>query len=119
MQNIDITAFTNSSGWHVIHNAENMAYEIKSSNGKTRPGTYTHRRFADKALYDYLDFIQNADSSKIKKKRAKKVETKSTPVKRKLEKPKTFRELDAERKAETTQQGIPATAEEIEKYVNT
>jgi len=111
---MDITNFTNSSGWHVVHNSENMTYEIKSSNGKTRPGTYTHRRFADKALYDYLDFIQNADSSKIKKRRAKKIEVKSVPVQRVLERPKTIRELEMDRPVST-----PATAEEIAKYVNT
>jgi hypothetical protein len=114
MQNTDITNFTNSSGWHVIHNPDNMAYEIKSSNGKTRSGTYTHKRFADKALYDYLEFIQTADSSKIKKKRTKKVEIKSAPVKRILEKPMTSRELNV-----TTDNGTPATAEEIARYVNT
>ena len=113
MQDMDITNFTNSSGWHVVHNPDIMVYEIKSSNGKIRPGTYTHRRFADKALYDYLDFIQNADSAKIKKKRAKTVETKPVPAKRNLEKPMTSRELD---KASS---GTPATAEEIAKYVNT
>jgi len=114
MQTTNIANFTNSSGWHVIHNPDIMVYEIKSSNGKTRPGTYTHTLFADKALYDYLEFIQTADSSKIKKRRAKKVEVKSTPVKRTLEKPKTSRELEVDRMAST-----PLTPEEIIKYVNT
>lgn len=68
MQNVDVTNFTNSSGWHVIHNPETMQYEIKAeSNGKVRPGSWTHRRFADKALHDYLDYIQKTSPNELKK----------------------------------------------------
>jgi hypothetical protein len=58
MQQIDLTEFANSSGWHVIHDSNTLQYLIKSSNGKTRPGSWTHKRFADKALRDYLLVIQ-------------------------------------------------------------
>ena len=58
MQQIDLTEFANSSGWHVTHDPNTLQYLIKSSNGKTRPGSWTHRRFADKALQDYLLVIK-------------------------------------------------------------
>ena len=58
MQQIDLTEFANSSGWHVTHDSNTLQYLIKSSNGKTRPGSWTHKRFADKALRDYLLVIQ-------------------------------------------------------------
>ena len=68
MQNVDVTNFTNSSGWHVSHNPKTMQYEIKAeSNGKLRPGSWTHRRFADKALYDYLAHIQKTSPNELKK----------------------------------------------------
>ena len=68
MQNVDVTNFTNSSGWHVSHNSKTMQYEIKAeSNGKLRPGSWTHRRFADKALYDYLAHIQRTSPNELKK----------------------------------------------------
>lgn len=62
MQNVDLTQFPNTSGWKVVHNPNSMTYEIRSDKGHTKPGTYTNRIFAEKALYHYLD-----DMSKPKK----------------------------------------------------
>ena len=31
-----------------------MIYEIKSDNGRVLDGTFTHRKLAEKHLYDYL-----------------------------------------------------------------
>jgi|TARA_R110000751_G_scaffold62355_5_gene128692 hypothetical protein len=68
MQDVDVTNFTNSSGWHVSHNPNTLQYEIKAeSNGKLRPGSWTHRRFADKALHDYLAHIQKTSPNELKK----------------------------------------------------
>ena len=58
MQQIDLTEFAISPGWLVIHDPNTLQYLIKSSNGKTRPGSWTHKRFAAKALQDYLLVIQ-------------------------------------------------------------
>ena len=54
MQQVDLTQFPNSSGWHVVHDPDNMCYRLKSEKGQSQPGSYTQRVFAEKALYDYL-----------------------------------------------------------------
>ena len=83
MQNVDVTTFTNSSGWHVTHNPDTMQYEIKAeSNGTKRPGSWTHRRFAEKALHDYLDLIQKTMPSELKKKKLAS-KAKSAPIQKK------------------------------------
>ena len=96
MQQIDLTEFANSSGWHVTHDPNTLQYLIKSSNGKTRPGSWTHRRFADKALQDYLLVIQKTTHTPPKGKRKAK-----------------------KRSGVSHQVPIKATAEELAKYVNT
>lgn len=55
VQTIDLNEFPNTSGWHIIHNADRMVYEIKSDNGRVLDGTFTHRKLAEKHLYDYLN----------------------------------------------------------------
>ena len=103
MQTVDLTEFTNSSGWHVIHDPNTMQYLIKSSNGKARPGSWTRKRFADKALLDYLIFVQETTpQAKAAKKKAKAKKTNKETV------------LGAPR-----QTPVKATAEELAKYVNT
>jgi homoaconitase/3-isopropylmalate dehydratase large subunit len=69
MQNVDVTNFPNSSGWKVIHNSNNMSYELKADNGVVKPGTYTHKRFADKALFDYLSKMQDTAPANMKSKK--------------------------------------------------
>lgn len=54
VQPIDLNEFPNSSGWYIAHNPNRMIYEIRSDNGRTLSGTFTHRTFAEKHLYDYL-----------------------------------------------------------------
>jgi hypothetical protein len=54
MQQVDLTQFPNKSGWRVVHNSDLMTYQLKAENGSVKPGTYTHRTFAEKALHDYL-----------------------------------------------------------------
>lgn len=54
MQQVDLTEFPNSSGWHVVHDPDRMCYKIKSAKGQTKNEVFTQRRFAEKALYDYL-----------------------------------------------------------------
>jgi|TARA_R110000822_G_scaffold133419_4_gene270840 hypothetical protein len=79
MQPVDLTQFPNTSGWHIAHNANLMTYELKSSNGVTKPGSYTHRKFAERALHDYLIEMKNtAPKNAIKKKTKKPVN--NTPV---------------------------------------
>lgn len=58
MQHVDLTEFTNSSGWHIIHDSETFMYRIKAANGVTKPGSWTNKRMAEKALFDYLDEAQ-------------------------------------------------------------
>ncbi len=57
MQPVDLTKFPNGSGWHVIHDPNNMVYKIKSEKGQVKNQVYTQRRFAEKALYDYLEEV--------------------------------------------------------------
>tara|TARA_Y100000361_G_scaffold141574_1_gene146765 strand:+ start:1830 stop:2048 length:219 start_codon:yes stop_codon:yes gene_type:complete len=57
MQQVDLTKFPNGSGWHIVHDPENMCYRIKSEKGQSKPGVFTQRRFAEKALYDYLEEV--------------------------------------------------------------
>ena len=80
MQNVDLTKFPNSSGWKVIHNPNTMAYELKANNGTVKPGTYTHRRFAENALYDYLDTMQKTAPANRKKKAKKVAPVKETSL---------------------------------------
>ena len=54
VQQVDLNEFPNSSGWHVIHDPNNMVYKIKSENGNVQAGVFTQRVFAEKHLYDYL-----------------------------------------------------------------
>ena len=96
MQQTDLTEFANSSGWHVVHDPNTLQYLIKSSNGKTRPGSWTHRRFADKALQDYLLVIQKTTHTPPTGKRKAKKGPDVSP-----------------------QVSIKATAEDLAKYVNT
>jgi hypothetical protein len=78
MQPVDLTKFKNSSGWHVIHNPDCMQYEIKNAKGRSLPGVWTHRRFADKSLFDYLSSVQ--EPIPVNKKQAKKKKL-SVPIK--------------------------------------
>jgi hypothetical protein len=57
MQAVDLTQFPNSSGWHVVHVPNEMIYRIKSEKGQSRPGAWTQRTFAEKALFDYLTVL--------------------------------------------------------------
>jgi len=54
MKPVDLTEFTNSPGWHIIHNPQTFMYEIKATNGVTKPGCWTSFRLAEQELYDYL-----------------------------------------------------------------
>ena len=54
MQKVDLTEFPNGSGWHVVHDPNNMCYKIKKEKGQTKNAIFTQRSFAEKALYDYL-----------------------------------------------------------------
>lgn len=55
MQPVDLTKFPNTGGWHIIHDSDNMVYKIKSGKGQTKNQVFTQRRFAEKALYNYLE----------------------------------------------------------------
>ena len=55
VQPIDLNEFPNSSGWYISHNPKRMIYEIKSDHGRVLDGTFTHRKLAEKHLYDYLN----------------------------------------------------------------
>lgn len=55
VQPVDLSKFPNSSGWRVEHDPNHMTYRIKSEKGHVKEGTYTHRTFAEKVLYDYLE----------------------------------------------------------------
>jgi|TARA_R110000782_G_scaffold125431_2_gene217038 hypothetical protein len=57
MQQVDLTQFPNSSGWHVIHDPTTLMYIIKNSNGNKRQGQFTHRRMAEVALQGYLELL--------------------------------------------------------------
>lgn len=57
MQQVDLTQFPNSSGWHVIHEPSLLMYVIKNNNGNKRPGVFTHRNMAEVALQDYLKLL--------------------------------------------------------------
>ena len=67
MQTVDLTKFTNSQGWVVIHNPETFMYEIKAANGKKKPGCWTNKRMAEYVLYQHLDDVQK-HNDKIRKK---------------------------------------------------
>ena len=54
VQSVDLNEFPNSSGWCVVHDPNSMTYKIKSKSGNVQSGTFTHRTFAEKHLYDYL-----------------------------------------------------------------
>lgn len=69
MQEINIEQFQNSSGWHVVHNADTNMYYIKSAKGHKFRGCWTTRRFADKVLYDYLEKVQEKNERKANKKK--------------------------------------------------
>ena len=72
MQPVNLTQFPNKSGWHIAHNPNLMTYELKSSNGVTKPGTYTHRKFAELALQDYLTEMKNTAPKNMANKNVKK-----------------------------------------------
>ena len=57
MQQVDLTKFPNGSGWHIIHDANNMCYKIKSEKGQVRNEVFTQRTFAERAQYDYLEKV--------------------------------------------------------------
>lgn len=54
MQTVDLTIFPNTPGWQVIHDGNNNMYYIENENGNRKNGTWTVRRFAEKALFDML-----------------------------------------------------------------
>tara|TARA_R110000824_G_scaffold75809_1_gene192181 strand:+ start:434 stop:658 length:225 start_codon:yes stop_codon:yes gene_type:complete len=54
VQPVNLAEFPNSSGWHVVHDPNNMVYKVKSSSGNVQSGVFTQRVFAEKHLYDYL-----------------------------------------------------------------
>lgn len=54
MQQVDLTQFPNSSGWHVAHDPSLLMYIIKNENGNRKEGVFTHRNMAEVALQDYL-----------------------------------------------------------------
>ena len=68
VQPIDLSEFPNSSGWQVVHDPDNMTYIIKSEKGHIKEGRYTHRAFAEKALYDYLNKMAKPVKKVIKQK---------------------------------------------------
>jgi hypothetical protein len=55
MQERDFSKVPNSTGWEVVHDPDTSMYYLKNTNGNRRPGVYTMRVMAEKALYDYLD----------------------------------------------------------------
>jgi len=69
VQPVDLSKFPNSSGWRVEHDPNHMTYKIKSEKGHIKEGTYTHRTFAEKALYDYLEGMSKPvkQTGKVKK----------------------------------------------------
>jgi hypothetical protein len=69
----DISNFPNTSGWHIIHDSNNMCYKIKSEKGQTKNEIFTHKSFAERALYKYL--------SKVSEPVKKKINTKTTEEK--------------------------------------
>lgn len=67
MQPINIEQYANSSGWHVIHNADTHLYKIVNTKGRELKGSYTSRIFADKGLDTYLASLEKINPTKNKK----------------------------------------------------
>ena len=60
MQPTDLTQFPNTNNWRVVHDADSQMYYLKNDNGNRKPGRYTNRVFAEKALYGYLKSVADA-----------------------------------------------------------
>lgn len=54
MQTVDLTGFTNSAGWNIVHDPDSRMYTIKNARGQMRGGQFTDRAFAELALEKYL-----------------------------------------------------------------
>lgn len=67
MQHVDLEQFENANNWRVVHDPDNQLFYLKNDNGNRKPGFFTTRVFAEKALYDYLlDVTTKARESKAK-----------------------------------------------------
>lgn len=69
MQSVDLTEFTNSSGWYVEHDADSQLYIVKSSRGNVLSTKFTRRREAELFLHTYLKKVEAIPSKGRPKKK--------------------------------------------------
>jgi hypothetical protein len=58
MQQIDLSKFKNTANWKVKQNPDTGMYEVFSERGNRLPSVFTHRKFAEAALAEYLERIE-------------------------------------------------------------
>lgn len=71
---LDLSNYTNSAGWEVVHDGDTGLYGILNAKGKALPGVgvFTNRVFADQHLAAYLEDCQDNAVKASNAKRAKK-----------------------------------------------
>jgi len=72
MQQVDLNSLPNSSGWQVVHDADDQLFRIENARGRKLPGKFTGRLMAEKKLYDYLQEMAEKNIETAQKPRGRK-----------------------------------------------